>query len=124
MNLQNNAGEVAPLSGVFAALSDPCRLAIVERLVAEGERTVGELAAPFDISGPAISRHLSVLESAGLIERRVDRQWRVCRVRREALEAVEDWVEHQRRFWNASLNRLERHLERQSKTKRSKGEER
>ena len=122
MNLQSDNGG-SRLAEMFAALSDPHRLAMVERLVAEGDKTVGELAAPFDISGPAISRHLSVLESAGLIERRVERQWRVCRVRREALAAVEDWVERQRRFWNASFDRLERHLEKQS-PKRSKRDER
>ena len=103
------------LTNVFAALSDPHRLAMVERLVAEGEKTVGELAEPFGISGPAISRHLSVLEGAGLIERRVNRQWRVCRVRHEALGALGSWVERQRRFWNASIDRLERHLEDQTK---------
>ena len=122
MNLQSN-GAANSLVGVFAALSDPHRLAMVERLIAEGEKTVGELGAPFDISGPAISRHLAVLELAGLIERRIDRQWRVCRVRREALDAVEDWVERQRRFWNASLDRLERHLERQSEEDGSQGDE-
>lgn len=113
MNLQSNDGATA-LAGVFAALSDPHRLAIVERLIADGEKTVGELGAPFNISGPAISRHLAVLESAGLIERRIDRQWRVCRVHKAALDAVEDWVARQRRFWNASLDRLERHLDRQA----------
>jgi DNA-binding transcriptional ArsR family regulator len=108
----------ARLPHVFAALSDPHRLAIVERLIAEGERTVGELAAPFDISGPAISRHLAVLEASGLVERRVDRQWRVCRIRPEGIAAVEDWIIRQRRFWNASLDRLERHLENQDKEER------
>jgi DNA-binding transcriptional ArsR family regulator len=121
MNLESNSG-VGALAGTFAALSDPHRLAIVERLIAEGEKTVGELAAPFEISGPAISRHLSVLESAGLIERRVERQWRICRIRQEALRAVEDWVERQRRFWNASLGRLEQHLE-QSAEKENEGNE-
>ena len=121
MNLESNSG-VGALAGTFAALSDPHRLAIVERLIAEGEKTVGELAAPFEISGPAISRHLSVLESAGLIERRVERQWRICRIRQEALSAVEDWVERQRRFWNASLGRLEQHLE-QSAEKENEGNE-
>lgn len=101
----------ATLPHVFAALSDPHRLAMVERLIAEGEKTVGELAAPFAISGPAVSRHIAVLESAGLIERRVDRQWRVCRIRREAFGNIENWVERQRRFWNAAFDRLERHVE-------------
>lgn len=107
-----NAGGHA-LPTLFAALSDPHRLAIVERLLAEGEKTIGELAAPFDISGPAISRHIAVLESAGLIERRVHRQWRVCRVRLEALREMEDWVARQRRFWKAAIGRLERHLDRE-----------
>lgn len=98
------------LSALFGALADPHRLAIVETLAAEGEKTVGELCTPFEISAPAISRHLAVLESAGVIERRVDRQWRVCRIRPDALAAVEGWVETQRRFWNASLDRLERML--------------
>jgi len=98
------------LPALFGALADPHRLAIVEALAAEGEKTVGELCAPFEISAPAISRHLAVLESAGVIERRVDRQWRVCRIRPDALTAVEGWVETQRRFWNASLDRLERML--------------
>jgi DNA-binding transcriptional ArsR family regulator len=98
------------LPTLFGALADPHRLAIVETLAAEGEKTVGELATPYAISAPAISRHLAVLESAGVIERRVDRQWRVCRIRPDALAAIEDWVETQRRFWNASLDRLERML--------------
>jgi DNA-binding transcriptional ArsR family regulator len=115
MNTQISAPEA--LAGVFAALSDPHRLAIFERLAAEGEKTVGELAEPFAISGPAISRHIAVLETAGLIERRVERQWRVCRVREEALAAVEDWVTRQRRFWNASFDRLARHLENQHREK-------
>ena len=84
-----------PLPVFFAALSDPHRLAILERLIAEGEKTVGELAAPFTISAPAISRHIAVLEESGLIERRIERQWRVCRVRPEALAAIEDWLARQ-----------------------------
>ena len=67
------------LAAVFGALSDPTRLAIVERLLIEGERTAGEIAEPFAVSKPAISKHLKVLEEAGLMERRVHRQWRVCR---------------------------------------------
>ena len=98
------------LPALFGALADPHRLAIVETLAAQGEKTVGELSTPFAISAPAISRHLAVLESAGVIERRIDRQWRVCRIRPDALVAVEGWVETQRRFWNASLDRLEQVL--------------
>ena len=80
------------LPAVFGALADPTRLAIVERLLAEGERSAGEIAAPFAMSKPAISKHLRVLEDAGLIERRIERQWRVCRVRPEAIRAVDEWT--------------------------------
>lgn len=95
------------LSTVFGALADPTRLAIVERLLAEGERSAGEIAAPFAMSKPAISKHLRVLEGAGLIERRVDRQWRVCRVRPEAIRAVDEWTARYRSFWQGSFERLE-----------------
>src|SRR5215831_10114403 len=101
------AARSAELDAVFAALSDPTRRAIVERLAGGLELTVGDIAAPFDISSPAISRHLGVLERAGLIERRVDRQWRKIRARPEALLAVDGWVGQQRRFWTAALDRLE-----------------
>jgi DNA-binding transcriptional ArsR family regulator len=100
------AGENA-LGTLFAALSDPTRRAIVERLLANGELTVGEVAAPFAITTPAISRHLRVLEHAGLIARRTDRQWRYLRVKDEALAPVENWISRQRRHWNAALDRLE-----------------
>lgn len=93
---------------VFGALADPTRLAIVERLLKEGERSAGDIAAPFAISKPAISKHLRVLEDAGLIERRIDRQWRVCRIRPEAFRAVDDWMKQYRAFWDASFDRLER----------------
>jgi DNA-binding transcriptional ArsR family regulator len=95
------------LPTVFGALADPTRLAIVERLLREGERSAGEIAAPFAISKPAISKHLRVLEDAGLIERRIDRQWRVCRVRPEAIQAVDEWMKRYRAFWDGSLARLE-----------------
>jgi DNA-binding transcriptional ArsR family regulator len=95
------------LDSLFAALADPTRRAIVERLLAAGELSVGDVAAPFAISTPAISRHLRVLERAGLIERRIDRQWRFVRVRAEALAPVESWLSRQRRHWTAALNRLE-----------------
>src|SRR5437660_8649406 len=98
------------LPTVFSALADPTRLAIVERLLNEGERSAGEIAAPFAMSKPAISKHLRVLEQAGLIERRVDRQWRVCRVRPEAIQAVDDWMQRYRTFWEGSLSRLEKIL--------------
>jgi len=96
-----------PLDALFSALADPTRRAIVERLLAKGELSVGDIAAPFDITVPAISRHLAVLERAGLIERRVERQWRYVRVRREALSTVETWLSRQKKHWEAALDRLE-----------------
>jgi DNA-binding transcriptional ArsR family regulator len=95
------------LDSLFAALADPTRRAIVERLLAAGELSVGDVAAPFAISAQAISRHLQVLERAGLIERRIERQWRFVRVRADALAPVESWLSRQRRHWTAALDRLE-----------------
>lgn len=106
---------------VFGALSDPTRLSIFERLSA-ADLTAGEIAAPYAVSQPAISRHLAVLERAGLVERRVDRQWRVCRARPEGVAAASEWLERQRAFWEGSLDRLERVLtERKTDTSNSKG---
>lgn len=102
------------LPTVFGALADPTRLAIVERLLREGERTAGEIAEPFAMSKPAISKHLRVLEDAGLIERRIDRQWRVCRARPEGIKTIDDWMKRYRAFWEVSLDRLERLIEAQS----------
>ena len=93
----------------FAALGDPTRRAIVERLAA-GDATVLELAAPFDISLPAISRHLKVLEEAGLITRGRDAQRRPCRLRPEALREVVVWAEHTRRAWEERFDRLDEYL--------------
>jgi DNA-binding transcriptional ArsR family regulator len=101
------AARAPQLDDLFAALADPTRRAIVERLLAAGELSVGEVASPFAISGPAITRHLQVLERAGLIERRVERQWRLVRVRADALTPVEGWISRQRRHWTAALDRLE-----------------
>src|SRR5437764_14377471 len=98
-----------PLSTTFAALADPTRRAILARL-ALGETSVSELAKPFDISGPAISKHLKVLERAGLIARGRTAQWRPCRLEGAALKEVADWVEHYRRFWDESLDRLDQYL--------------
>jgi DNA-binding transcriptional ArsR family regulator len=95
------------LDSLFAALADPTRRAIIEQLIAAGELSVGDVAAPFDISGPAITRHLQVLERAGLIERRIERQWRFVRLRTDALAPVESWLSRQRRHWTAALDRLE-----------------
>ncbi|HWN49241.1 MAG TPA: metalloregulator ArsR/SmtB family transcription factor [Xanthobacteraceae bacterium] len=101
------AAQVPQLDSLFAALADPTRRAIIERLLAGGELSVGDVAAPFAISTPAISRHLQVLERAGLIERRIERQWRFVRVRADALSPVESWLSRQRRHWTAALDRLE-----------------
>jgi DNA-binding transcriptional ArsR family regulator len=95
------------LDDLFGALSDATRRAIIERLVSVGEQSVGDVAARFDISTQAISRHLQVLEQAGLIERRIDRQWRFVRLRPGALEPVDHWLEHQRAHWTSALDRLE-----------------
>lgn len=97
------------LSLTFAALADPTRRAILARLVT-GETTVAELAKPFDMSGPAISKHLKVLESAGLIARGREAQWRPCRIEPLALKPVDDWLERYRRFWEQSLDRLDEYL--------------
>jgi DNA-binding transcriptional ArsR family regulator len=98
------------LSLVFAALGDPTRLAIIQRL-ADGEASVQELAEPFNISGPAISRHLKVLQQAGLISRRRDAQLRPCRLEREKLEEIKDWTKRMRRFWDDSFDRMDDYLE-------------
>jgi DNA-binding transcriptional ArsR family regulator len=97
------------LSTTFAALADPTRRAILARL-ALGETTVSELAEPFDMSLPAVSRHLKVLERAGLIARGREAQWRPCRIEPGPLEAVDTWLENYRRFWEHSFDRLEDYL--------------
>ena len=98
--------QAVPLDAAFAALADPTRRAIVARL-ASGDATVLELAAPFAISLPAISKHLKVLEGAGLITRSRDAQRRPCSLRVEALEEITAWTEHTRRAWEMRLDRLE-----------------
>ena len=95
------------LDHVFGALADPTRRAIVERLLAEGEKTVGDVAKPFRISAPAVTRHLQVLENAGLIEKRIARQFRLVRARPEALRPVGSWFERQQRHWSDAFDRLE-----------------
>jgi DNA-binding transcriptional ArsR family regulator len=99
-----------PLSATFAALADPTRRAILARL-ALGETSVTELAEPFDISLPAISKHLKVLERAGLIARGREAQWRPCRIAPDGLRSVDDWLETYRKLWNERLDRLELYLE-------------
>jgi DNA-binding transcriptional ArsR family regulator len=100
---------IDPLSETFAALADPTRRGILARLVS-GEASVTELAAPFDMSMPAISKHLKVLERAGLIARGREAQWRPCRLEAGRLKDVADWVEHYRRFWEESFDRLDDYL--------------
>jgi DNA-binding transcriptional ArsR family regulator len=98
-----------PLSATLSALADPTRRAILARL-SQGEATVNELAAPFDISLPAVSRHLKVLEHAGLISRGREAQWRPCRLDAAPLEAVAGWVERYRRFWEGSFDRMDDYI--------------
>jgi DNA-binding transcriptional ArsR family regulator len=98
-----------PLSTTFAALADPTRRAILARL-AMGEATVTELAAPFDMSLPGISKHLKVLQRAGLIEQGRQAQWRPCRLHAEPLRNVADWVGQYRRHWEESFERLDAYL--------------
>src|ERR1700730_805 len=97
------------LSATFSALADPTRRAILARL-ASGEATVGELAEPFEMSLPAVSKHLKVLERAGLIRRGREAQWRACRLQPEPLQDAADWIEEYRRFWEESLDRLDQYL--------------
>lgn len=99
------------LSSTFAALADPIRRAILARL-SMGETSVTEIARPFDISMPAVSRHLKVLERAGLIARGREAQWRPCRLDAAPLRDAADWIEDYRRFWSVHIDALERHLDR------------
>src|SRR5256885_9607439 len=98
------------LSSTFAALADPTRRAILARLTS-GEAPVSKLAEPFKMSLPAISKHLKVLENAGLIARGREAQWRPCRLEAGRLKEVADWVAHYRRFWEQSFDRLEECLQ-------------
>jgi DNA-binding transcriptional ArsR family regulator len=99
-----------PLSATFAALADPTRRAILARL-ALGETTVNELAEPFAMSLPAVSKHLKVLERAGLITRGREAQWRPCRIEASALKPVDDWLGDYRRLWEERLDRLDAYLQ-------------
>jgi DNA-binding transcriptional ArsR family regulator len=108
------------LSTTFAALSDPTRRAILARL-ASGETSVTELAEPFEMSLPAVSKHLKVLERAGLVARGREGQWRPCRLDAKPLKEVADWTEQYRRFWSESFDRLDNYLrELQSGPKKGK----
>ena len=100
---------VSVLDTTFAALADPTRRAIVARL-AQGDATVNELAEPFDMSLPAVSKHLKVLERSGLISRSRHAQYRPCHLKREALDVAADWIEENRRIWGERFDQLDRHL--------------
>src|SRR5690606_26203092 len=104
------------LSVTLSALADPTRRAILARL-SQGAATVNELAAPFDISLPAISRHLKVLEGAGLISRGREAQWRPCRLEAAPLKAVDGWLSKYRRFWEGSFDRMDSYLAQIKQTK-------
>jgi DNA-binding transcriptional ArsR family regulator len=109
-----------PLSTTFAALADPTRRAILAHLVS-GECSVTELAEPFDMSMPAVSKHLRVLERAGLIARRRDAQWRPCRIEAGPLKEVADWTERYRHIWEARLDRLDNYLQEMKTKEKSHG---
>jgi DNA-binding transcriptional ArsR family regulator len=108
-----------PLSTTFAALADPTRRAILARLVT-GECSVTELAEPFDMSMPAVSKHLRVLEQAGLISRRRDAQFRHCRIEGAPLKAVATWADRYRHVWEARLDRLDTYLQQLTAKKETK----
>ncbi len=107
------------LSTTFSALADPTRRAIIARL-AQGKATVNELAEPFEISLPAVSRHLKVLEGAGLISRGRDAQWRPCTLEPQALKGIDEWLEFYRRFWDQRFDKMSAYLARLQKQKQNK----
>ena len=107
------------LTQIFGAFADPTRRAILARL-ATGEATVGELAAPFDMSWPAVSRHLKVLEQAGLIERKVQARFRVCALKRERLGEAGAWISEVRDFWEKGFDRLDALLQAETRAREDK----
>jgi DNA-binding transcriptional ArsR family regulator len=109
-----------PLSTTFSALADPTRRAILARLTA-GPATVKELSEPFAMSGPAVSKHLRVLERAGLITRGRKAQWRPCRLEAAPLKEVTEWAENYRRFWDESYERLDEYLQDLKEKERNDG---
>ena len=112
------------LSTTFAALADPTRRAILARLLL-GECSVGELAEPFEMSMPAVSKHLRVLERAGLIAQRRDAQWRRCRIKAGPLKEVSDWTERYRQIWEERLDRLDEYVQQlKAKEKKNHGRKR
>jgi len=109
-----------PLSATFSALADPTRRAILARLVS-GECSVSELAAPFEMSLPAVSKHLRVLERAGLITQRRDAQWRPCQIDAAPLKEIADWAEAFRHVWEARFDRLDSYLQKLQKKEKTDG---
>jgi DNA-binding transcriptional ArsR family regulator len=112
---------IDPLSATLSALADPTRRAILQRL-AEGAATVNEIAEPFDISLPAVSRHLKVLETAGLISRGREAQWRPCQLEPQALKSVDEWLEAYRRFWSGSFDKMDAYIVELKKKKEKRDE--
>ena len=112
-----------PLSTTFQALADPTRRAILARL-ALGEASVSDLAQPFEISLPAVSRHLKVLEQAGLVSRTREAQWRPCQLNAGPLKDAAGWIDHYRRFWDASFERMDAYLAELQANKEAKDHER
>ena len=123
MELAGYASQPQHLDAVFAALADPTRRAILSRLAA-GEASVNEIAAPFAMSQPAVSKHLRVLEQAGLIERDVDKQRRPARLKAEPMAAAVSWLEEFKQFWSSSFDQLDGLLEelKKAETKGAKNE--
>ena len=117
MRQLSQASQAQNLDAVFAALADPTRRAILARLAA-GEASVNELVAPFEMSQPAVSKHLKVLERAGLVERAVDRQRRPARLKAEPMAAAVSWLEEFRTFWSSSFDQLDGLLEELKKAER------
>ncbi len=115
--------ETDQLSNTFAALADPTRRAILARLIT-GEASVTELAEPFDMSMPAVSKHLKVLERAGLIARGREAQWRPCRIQAAPLKNASDWLEDYREIWEQRLDRLEEYLQVLKKKEKNHGRKR
>jgi DNA-binding transcriptional ArsR family regulator len=111
-----------PLSQTFSALADPTRRSILSRL-SKGETNVSELAKPFlkEMSLPAVTKHLKVLEKAGLITKTRDAQWRPCKLNGAPLKTASDWMEQYRAFWEASFDRLEAYLETVTQSRKTKG---
>jgi DNA-binding transcriptional ArsR family regulator len=107
------------LDAIFTALAHPARRAILARL-GKGEATVGELAQPLDMSLPAVTKHLKVMERAKLISRSKNAQWRPCRLEEAPLKTASGWIEEQRRVWESRLDRLEGYLHRMEKRERKK----